>query len=333
MCFIKDWLNTNGMEDFTAQTIAEASDSLFSVQLIGTSLRNLTCSSIKKYPTINGKRTHRNYWNAESVYSCYHTWGIPAWHLNFCHRVIPVETENLMAAKPSNPALSDKTFKIMVGSAGHVTTPSKRPLAEHDINHIDYYSSYWKQVYPLFKDYRISYSFINNLNPILLETFNSRAPIWLTENKSKCLEMPSQYIDKDGYPLINQPLLNKLNLDSRTYNINYFPARGIHRLVCMVNHPTLDWHLPRQPSNTYVTAHHTCFNKACINQNHLKPMTEDKHTKLHNDLKDAHAYNDPAQHLQVEDRSPLEVALDEVEIDFQKDFTPYNRPAQEEKPF
>ena len=62
-------------------------------------------------------------------------------------------------------------------------------------------------------------------------------------------------------------------------------------------------------------------------------MTEDKHTKLHNDLKDAHAYNDPAQHFQVEDRSPLEVGIDEAEIDFEKDFTPYHRPAQEEKPF
>jgi hypothetical protein len=238
-----------------------------------------------------------------------------------------------VAAKPSNPALSDKTFKIMVGSAGHVTTPSKRPLAEHDISHIDYYSSYWNQVYDSAKDYRISYSFINSLNPILSETFNSRAPIWLTENKSKCLEMPTQYKDKDGYPLINQPLLNKLNLDSRTYNINYFPARGIHRLVCMVNHPTLDWHLPRIDSRTYVTVHHTCFNTACINPKHLKPMTEDKHIKLHNFLKDQHAYNDPAQHLQVEDRSPLEVGLAEAEIDFQKDFTPYQTPTQERKPF
>tara|TARA_R110000803_G_scaffold30918_3_gene69378 strand:+ start:158 stop:346 length:189 start_codon:yes stop_codon:yes gene_type:complete len=62
-------------------------------------------------------------------------------------------------------------------------------------------------------------------------------------------------------------------------------------------------------------------------------MTEDKHIKLHNFLKDQHAYNDPAQHLQVEDRSPLEVGLAEAEIDFQKDFTPYQTPTQERKPF
>ena len=59
-------------------------------------------------------------------------------------------------------------------------------------------------------------------------------------------------------------------------------------------------------------------------------MTEDKHIKLHNFLKDQHAYNDPAQHLQVEDRSPLEVGLDEAEIDF---YPQPQTPTQEEKPF
>ena len=330
MCFIKDWLNTNGMEDFTAQTIAEASDSLFSVQLIGSTLRNLTCSSIKKFPTIDGKRTHRTYWNAESVYTCYHTWGIPAWHLNYCHRVIPVETKNLVAAKPSNPALSDKIFEIMVGASGHVTTPSKRLLAEHNVSNIDYYYSYWKQVWDSVRDYHTSYAFVNSLNPILSETHNSRGKIWLTEEISKCLEVPTQYRDKDGYPLINQPLLNKLKLDPVIYNSTVFPTKGIHRLVCMVNNPTLDWHLPRQPSSTYMTAHHTCFNTACINPKHLMPMTEDKHTKLHNFLKDPHAYNDPAQHLQADDRSQLEVGLDEAEIDF---YPQPQTPTQEEKPF
>ena len=235
-----------------------------------------------------------------------------------------------MALNPSNPALSDKPFKIMVGSAGHVTTPSKRLLAELDLSHINYYSSYWNQVYDSLTDYQLCYSFINNLNPILLETFNSRDKIYLTETKSKCLEMPTQYRDKDNYPLINQPLLNKLNLDMTP---NLLPTKRIHRLVCMVNHPTLDWHLPRQPSSTYVTAHHTCFNTACVNPKHLMPMTEDKHTKFHNELKDAHAYNDPAQHLQAEDRSPLEIGLDEADIDFEKGFTPYQTPTQEEKPF
>ena len=88
-------------------------------------------------------------------------------------------------------------------------------------------------------------------------------------------------------------------MSKEMYNPKSFPTSGIHRLVAMTNHPTLDWHLPRHDSSTYMTAHHTCFNRACVNPKHLMPMTEDKHTELHNKLRDDHAYNDPTQHFQT----------------------------------
>ena len=88
MCFIKDWLHENGLVDFKAETIAEASQGMFDVQLIGTTLRNLKCSSKDIWNTIDRKRVRRKYWNAESVYSCYDTWGIPAWNNAQCHYII-----------------------------------------------------------------------------------------------------------------------------------------------------------------------------------------------------------------------------------------------------
>ena len=305
VCFIKHWLNSNGMEDFKAETIAEASDGLFDVQLIGTTLRNLKCVSKDRTKTINSKRVHRCYWNAESVYRCVHTWGIPAWKLDYCLKVQPVENGLDIDKNAGNTAISDKELEIMVGSAGHVSAPCKRLLAEHNLSNIDYYSFYWNKVYNNKYDFDISYSFVNYLKPILLETHNSRGTIWLTESISKCLEIPSNYLDKDGYAIINQPLLNKLELPPQTYNLNVFPTTGIHRLVTMTNHPTLNWHLPRSDSSTYVTAHHTCFNRACVNPKHLMPMEEEKHSELHNKLRDNHAYNNPNQHFQVVEKTSM----------------------------
>ena len=305
MCFIKHWLHENGLADFKAETIAEASEGLFDKQLVGTTLRNLMCRSMDKYPTINGKRSRRKYWKAETVYTCYLAWGIPAWNLDYCYKVQPVETIIFNDKNTSNTAILDKRFDIMVGSAGHVSTLSKRLLAEHNLSNIDYYSFYWNKVYNNKYDFDISYSFVNSLNPILLETHNSRGTIWLTESISKCLEIPSNYLDKDGYAIINQPLLNKLELPPQTYNLNVFPTTGIHRLVTMTNHPTLNWHLPRSDSSTYVTAHHTCFNRACVNPKHLMPMEEEKHSELHNKLRDNHAYNNPNQHFQVVEKTSM----------------------------
>ena len=295
MCFIKHWLNTNGMTDFKAETIAEASENLFDVQLIGTTLRNLKCVGKDRYK----QKIRRYYWNAESVYRCTHTWGIPAWHLDYCRNVHPVENELIIDKNTSKSAISDKNLKVMVGSAGHITTPCKRLLAEHNLSNIDYYSYLWNKAYKDRYDFKISYSFVNNLYPILIETFNSRGKIWLTEEISPCLEIPSNYLEKiDGYPILNQALLNKLNLSKEMYNPKSFPTSGIHRLVAMTNNPTLDWHLPRHDSSTYMTAHHTCFNRACVNPKHIMPMTEDKHTELHNKLRDDHIYNDPTQNFQ-----------------------------------
>ena len=99
--------------------------------------------------------------------------------------------------------------------------------------------------------------------------------------------------------------MNRLNLSNlEGYNSKAFPTTGIHRLVTMTNHPTLNWHLPRSDSSTYVTAHHTCFNRACVNPKHLMPMTEDKHSELHNKMdKHDHAYKDPNQHFQVVEKT------------------------------
>ena len=161
MCFIRHWLNTNGMTDFKAETIAEASENLFDVQLIGTTLRNLKCVGKDRYE----QRKRRFFWNAESVYRCTHTWGIPAWNLAYCHNVQPIENELIIDKNACKTAISDKKLEVMVGSAGQVTTLYKRLLAEHNLSNIDYFNYLWNKVYDNKHDFQLSYSFVNNLSP------------------------------------------------------------------------------------------------------------------------------------------------------------------------
>ncbi len=321
MCFIKDWLNTNGMTDFKAETIAEASENLFDVQLIGTTLRNLKCVGRDR----SKQKIRRYFWNAESVYRCTHTWGIPAWNLDACHMVQPVENALDLDKNAGKNAISSKKLEVMVGVSGKDSTPSKRFLAEHNLSNIDYYSYAWNQAYKNQYEFKLSYSLVNNLSSILIETHNSRGAIWLSDSISPCLEIPSNYIDADGYPILTQALLNKLELPKEVYNPKLFPTRNIHRLVAMTNHPTLDWHLPRADSTKYMTAHHTCFNRACVNPNHMMPMTEDKHSELHNKARDNHAYNDSTQHFQ-----PIK-----LEDDFDEDWLELGEPSTtyEEAPY
>ena len=302
MCFIKDWLHQNGLTDFKAETIFEASDGIFNVQLIGTTLRNLKCSSKDIWHTVNGKRVRRKYWNAESVYTCYDTWGIPSWNIHYCQKVQPLQNALNIDKNAPKTAISEKKLDIMVGSPGHLLTPSKKYLSEHIADNVDYYSFFWEKIYNNKYDFRVSYSFVNSLDPLLIETHNSRGKIWLASSISKCLELPKKYLDKDNYPVVNPALINKLNLPKDMYNLKSFPTNFIYRLVAMTNHPTLDWNLERG-NPKYLTAHHKCHNSACVNPDHLMPIEEKNHSELHNKLRDPHAYNDPNQHFQVVEKS------------------------------
>jgi hypothetical protein len=302
MCFIKDWLHQNGLVNFKAETIFEASEGMFDVQLIGTTLRNLKCSSKDIWNTIDRKRVRRKYWNAESVYSCYDTWGIPAWNNAQCQKVQPIHNPLNIDKNATKTAISAKRLDIMVGSTGHIPTLFKKYLAEHNGDNVDYYSYFWKKIYSNKYDFRVSYSFINRLDPLLIETHNARGKTWLSSSISKCLELPKKYLDKDNYPVVNPALINKLELPQDMYNLKSFPTNFIYRLVAMTNHPTLDWNLERG-NPKYLTAHHKCHNSACVNPDHLMPIEEQHHSELHNKLRDPHAYNDPNQHFQVVEKS------------------------------
>ena len=320
MCFIKYLLDSEGIVDFKAETIENKSDGLFNKNLVGRALGLLKCEHKEKPERVNGKPNRRTYWNAQSVYTVYSTWGIEGCSLKQCKVINDTDIVN----KQSKTRVFGAQIGVKELSQGISTTPfNTHTLVDIPETNCNYFISDWNNKWNNKYFFTTSYSLINKLPLITNRTYRA-SKTFLTKDISPCIEVPKQYLDRDDYPIINPSLLNKLGLPLDVYNTKQLPTMYQHRLVCMVKHPMLEWHLPRGHER-YMTAHHMCFNTACIHPDHIMPIVEVEHIKLHNSLKYPHAYNKTNINLDNLERNKRydngdfsipNLVLDDGEIDF-----------------
>tara|TARA_R110002051_G_scaffold325127_2_gene425906 strand:+ start:898 stop:2025 length:1128 start_codon:yes stop_codon:yes gene_type:complete len=284
MCFVKYLLDLEGIADFKAETIADKSNGLFNKSIIGRTLGLLQCKSEKKAERVNGKPNRRRYWDAQTVYAVYSTWGIDAWDLEQC---VSISDKDIVGKQGKTTAFSGKI--VNKKTINPKVTTSYKAVDIPAVN-VPYFITYWNDVFNNRYSYSDSYSFVSRLPFLIHNTFKADKS-YCSDGISPCIELPKEHIDTKGYSFINQSLLNKLGLPD--LDINSLASKYNHRLIAQVNEPTRPWQLPRGHKD-YLSVHHLCFNRSCINKDHLMIMLESLHTALHNSLpEEKHPYYTP----------------------------------------
>ena len=283
MCFIKYLLDLEGIADFKAETIANKSNGLFNKSIIGRTLGLLQCKSEKKAERVNGKPNRRRYWNAQTVYSVYSIWGIDAWDLEQC---ISIADKDIVGKQGNHTAFSGETVHKKTINPNVTTSYKVGGIPEVNV---PYFREHWDSIYDNNYSYVACYELITKLSPLISSTFKA-SKTYGTDSISPCMEITKEHIDQHQYPFVNQSLLNKIGLTD--LDINLLPTKYLHRLITMVKEPTRLWHLPRVHKE-YISVHHLCFNRSCVNYDHLMVMLESLHTNLHNSLNDQHPYYNP----------------------------------------
>jgi len=287
LCYMKYYLEHTSCAYFTSNEIAETLSGLIKGSDITRLLTRWEFKSLPSSKRIGGgsPKSIKKY-DTKKV--------LDVLQINALHSFDYEQLRKAWHSKSSIKTIMTATFSRDFNRGVNSNIPEFTSYKAVDIPviNVPYFITYWNDVFNNRYSYSDSYSFVSKLPLLTHNTFKADKS-YCYDGISPCIELPKEHVDTKGYSFVNQSLLNKLGLPD--LDINTLASKYNHRLIAQVNDPTRQWHLPRGHKD-YLSVHHLCFNRSCINKDHLMVMLESLHTALHNSLpEEKHPYY--SQHL------------------------------------
>jgi len=282
LCYIKHYLEDCEEDKFTSNEIAESIDGIFSNQIITRLLSryNFKSKGASVYNP-NGANTFYRYYVTKKVLNVLQQLDIYSFNLN--------QLKKALTAKSATKVSKTSTFSAGNGGSNNST----QVQSTHLYSPLDYlFETYTEEdieIYNKITDFNFYYYyyFVQALKDIV-------------EIEGNHILIPDGFTtDRDGYPLLDQKLLNYLELP---IDISLFDTDRISRIVTQVYNPLLDY--------SDLHGHHIRCKEHynCINPMHLTPAVTHLHAKYHNMERKAvginHPILNPKEHFQVVEITP-----------------------------
>ena len=263
----------------SCKEIEVASEGYISAKKLGSFLGKLaTLEQVATYP--NRKRVMK--WKVEELKDVLYLDGLQAKNLD---EIKESETEikhEKYYIYPSNRQYIVENYKRMV-------MPSYSDPMLADIH--SYFSKTYKGT-----DFIMMYHIVRRCIQMSKPRILHDNDIWYDKKDPHqfCLELPE--VEND-YPTITKKLLKHLypNLPEFRDTVELLHSNRPHRLGCIVANPYKDWskkkqnvEYTKQQEESFLQAHHICFNPRCINPMHISPLTVAEHRICHQDLDPDH---------------------------------------------
>ena len=289
--FLANYLLENPhLETVSSKEIEIASEGVISAQKFGSVLSRLgTLTQVPEYP--NRKRVMK--WQVAQLKDVVCVGGLQAKNLKQLRESKTEIKHQKYAVNPLNAQYIVENFKQIV-----MPSYSDPMLAKID----SYFSSTYSGSNFILM-YHIARRCIQMSVPRILPP--SKRWYDLKDPHQYCLEFPEV---ENSYPVLTKKLLRVLypELDDMGQLVETLHSNRPHRLNCIVMNPYKDWSKKRkgveytkQQEESFLHAHHTCFNPRCINPLHISPLTVGEHRLCHSDL-------DPNHHIMNEHNDELD---------------------------
>ena len=225
-----------------------------------------------------GKKTSYWKWDSKKIYDLLLSWGVEP---------IPLEElKNPNTLKSLQFAgKEEENTLILYNSYQEAHLPSLPDDSDLSTNLINHYQSLWKKLYGKNVCYKSTLDVVRRfiLNASFYPSNQGIYKPCFTYNYS---------LNPSGYVKRTKELLKEIcGSNPKLLNMELYPSTDVvSRLVAIVKYPDWDW---RYDIKDQLHAHHICFNRNCINPDHIQMLTQRQHSELHLNLGDNHPVTIP----------------------------------------